>query len=204
MFLSTDNGNGKPTICTVCGNEFRLSQYNSSSKLYPIMAEEDICYECAYWEEMIHNLPQFAQVVNQTLYDFLPWKEPQFGQILGETMYILEKTGRPLASNDVWNKGKIPLRFQEQLPDTAYMVSKKTYAKLTRGSVGCCARGCYDRYHCYRYDYRKEFADGPFNQIPKDWVVGGEKCSAFINLREIKNFDYVNINDILIQNTSKK
>ena len=114
-----------------------------------------------------------------------------------ETIYIQKKDGTALMSNDVWNKGAIPIRFQSWFPDTAYSISKKTYKKLIRGRMGCRARGCFDRYHCYRYDYKREFAEGPYNAIPKDWIVGEERCPAFIDLREIKNFDYIDINDIL-------
>lgn len=200
FFQSKDWSKRNLEKCTVCGQKIYIKNYSAKSPLYQAMCQNQICYECAYWQNIINHPFKYMQIVNQTLYEFLPWKEPCLGQILGQKMFILHKSGKPMKSNDVWEKGRIPYRFQKYLPDTAYLIEKKTYTKLTKGRVGCVARGCYDRYHCYRYNYRIEFETGPYNQVPKDWVVGNEKCPAFINLREIKNFDYIDINDILTNN----
>ena len=149
---------------------------------------------------MIINPPECMEIINQTVYSFLPYQEPRFGIILGETLYILRKNGELAMTNDAWNKGVIPWRFQDRLPNTAYSLSKKVFNKLSKGRMGCLARGCFDRYHCYRYNYRMEFDVGPYNCVPKDWIVGSERCPAFINLKDIRGFDYIDINDILFNN----
>lgn len=185
------------TKCSICGKRVCNAFFDKESPIYLQMVEKNCCYDCAYWEDLIANPPENMEVVNQTLYDFKPYIEPKLGMFLGQTMWILKKDGTPMMSNDVWNKGKIPLQFRDRLPDTAYEVSKKTYKKLTTGRMGCRSVGCFDRYHCYRYDYRHEFGQAPYNRVPRDWIVGDEGCPAFINLREIKHFDYIDINDIL-------
>ena len=179
--------------CVYCGKDICTFNFDKKSPIYLMMRKVGCCYECAYWENLYDNPLEHMEVIEHTLYDFLPYREPRFGEMLGSTMYILRIDGTPVYSNDVWKKGKIPNYFLHKFPETAYPISKKTYKKLTTGRMGCVAIGCLDRYHCYRYNIQNELKTGPYNKVPRDWIVGDEKCPAFINLKEIKHYNYTNI-----------
>ena len=188
MFYS----NTKSYKCKYCGKKIYSTEFTPK-----LDKSQLVCGECAYWNNLINTPNQYIEVINYTAFEFLPYQEPGLGKILGETMYILRKNGEVAMSNDVWEKGKIPDRFLSYFPNTAYAISKKIYRKLSKGKMGCWAKGCFDRYHCYRYDYKKEIGKEPYNIVPKDWTVGNEHCPAFINILDIKGLEFFDINDIL-------
>ena len=67
-------------------------------------------------------------------------------------------------------------------------ITLKAYRQLKKSSKKCYARGCMDRYHCFRYDRALENDEkGSFNAIPPKWNVGDEHCGFFINIQDIKS-----------------
>ena len=181
-------------ICEKCGKKIRADCYNKSSGIYNRMLSESICYDCAYWLEMTDNMPETYEIVNGICYDFQPYcnkikaKTANLGHN-GKIFYILKNDGSVLMSNDVWNKGEVPAQYKDKLKDTAIFIPREIYEPLTRRRAVCENKGCYDRYHCFFYDFRIEYDTGPFNKIPRDWIIGNEYCKAFANIAKIPGFN---------------
>ncbi len=190
MFLTSP----KILKCEYCGK--RLYGIDPGSDMAK-GKEPCICPQCNYWIKLTKKSKRHIEIIQGVVYEFLSWKTPKYGQMLGQTMYILRKNGEIACSNHVWEKGKVPALFREHFPDTAYIISKKIYNNLSKGNLKCWAKGCYDRYHCIRYDYRQEFGGEPYNIIPRDWIVGNEHCPAFVNILDIKGYEFFDINDNL-------
>ena len=190
----------KPIVCNHCGRKFWNHGW-AFSPLAEFANKHGVCLECAKWLQFASKRQKGVEVIDGVVWRILPKQEKRYGAILGgkgKNVYILKKDGTAIESNDIWQIGTVPELFRERIPDTAYWVTDKKMGKrLVSENFQCEGRQCYDRYHCYRYDYTQEFEDGPFNKIPKDWVVGNERCGSFINIQCIAGYDYYNINDIL-------
>lgn len=200
-------------ICESCGKKIRADCYNKSSNIYKRMFAESVCYDCAYWLEIIENMPETYEIIDGVCYDFQPFcpkekaKTANLGSN-GKRMYILKNDGSVKMSNDVWDKGHVPKQFLDKLKDTAIFIPREVYEPLTIRKATCENKGCYDRYHCFFYDFRIEYDKGPFNKIPKDWITGNEYCRAFANIAKIRGFnptiDSIHFLDLLKQRENEK
>lgn len=179
--------------CNSCGNtfwDFTDSKENWSGA---------VCSDCAIWLELIRTGRPYLETIAGICYDFLPpQKDIGAGDTLGggRMRYILKKDGSVKKSNDIWKVGVVPYRFRDKLPDTGWWITRKVYYRLLRGTFSCENMGCYDRYHCLRYNIKSEYGTGPYNIIPKNWIVGDERCPSFCNILEIEHFDDYEILDI--------
>lgn len=188
--------------CKRCGKTefgFNLDRKNEICK---IMTKKHICWECAYWEDFLANPIEGLEIVGNRFYQILPFvPATEYNQILGgngKTKFFLRKDGTCIKSNDIWWINTIPPKYQDKLQPTGWWTTRKVYNSLQRSQHKCIAKGCLDRYRCYRYKYQIEFDKEPYNIVPKDWIAGGERCPAFINLQEIKDYDeYVKPSDII-------
>ncbi len=190
------------SFCSECGKRILNYGYDDSNPIYKIMKERDIRYECAYWPNFIANPPEHLEIIGGKCYQVLPEQQKTPMKTLGSEgrmHYLLRKNGEIEKSNDVWLLSEVPLKHRDELKDTAWWITKRGYFKLKRLPFQCWSKGCMDRYHCFRYDYRREFnKEGPFNIPPKDWIVGEEHCKEFVNILDIRDYDeYFSIDDIL-------
>lgn len=163
---------------------------------------DGICAECAFWLDIINKSPEEIEVVGDTCYRILPFVDnPPAGAILGsdgKTFYFMANDHTVKKSNDVWVVGKVPSRFAIKLAPTGCFITRGIYNRIMEGLFSCEAIGCYDRYHCLQYNYKLEYEmNAPFNKVPLDWVVGGEKCPSFINIAKIHGYVPYDISDIL-------
>lgn len=193
-------------ICSKCGKSYFSFNMYTNSEIYHLMESENICWECAYWKRFIAVPPEHLEVIGNKCYQILPFVDsPTIYQILGgngEIRYFLRRNGICEKVNDIWWLNTIPWQYQQELKPTGWWVSKRFYDRAKRVKKTCTARGCLDRYHCYRYLYQQEFDKEPYNKVPLDWIVGNEHCPAFLPLREIKDFDeYVKPSDIIDENS---
>lgn len=180
--------------CSMCGRKYSTFAFDDSSRLFRIMQNRNVCYKCAFWQDIIDNRPEHLEIVRGIAYRFLPYQYERLPNYIlgngGRVMYILGRDGIAKKSNDVWEIGEVPQHFREKLPNTAYLVDKNIYTRSQRRvSLSCNKVGCFDRYHCYFYDYKQEYETGPYNKVPKDWTVGGEKCPTFINICKIPDYE---------------
>ncbi len=186
--------------CPCCGKIFWSFNSDIEAKSYNKEWNGYLCRDCAVWLDYINKENPYTEVIAGVCYDFLP---PQTnirpGDMLGGKgmKYILKKDGSTKKSNDIWKIGVVPQRFKERLSDTGWWISKKNFSHLRYGWYLCDNKGCYDRYHCLRYDIRQE-KSGPYNTIPENWIIGDEKCPIFINANEIEDFEGHDISEIAI------
>lgn len=190
--------------CKKCGKEFFFFNIAEYMPICKKMVKEHLCWECAWWENFMKSPPKYLEIVGDQcyqVYPYVPKEEDTQDAILGgqgKTRYLLKKNGDCIMSNDVWWIASIPQKYQLQLPPTGWWTTQHYYNSLNRSSRRCIAKNCMDRYHCYRYNYQREFYDPPTVYPPHDWNVGDEHCPAFLPLKEIKDYDeYVKPSDII-------
>lgn len=193
-------------VCSRCGKAYFTHNMYTNSEIYRLMESEQICWECAYWEKFMLAPPEHTEVIGNRCYQILPFvQSPDIYQILGgggEVRYFLKKDGTCCKSNDIWWLNIIPWQYQQQLKPTGWWITKRFYERLIKMKQPCTARGCLDRYRCYRYQYQLEFTQAPYNAVPRDWVAGDEHCPAFLPLSEIQGYDeYVKPSDIIDENS---
>lgn len=189
-------------VCSKCGKPYFMHNMYTNSEIYRLMDDMRMCWECAYWERFLLAPPDHLEVIGNRCYQVLPFVDsPDIYQILGgggEVKYLLKRDGSCIKANDIWWLNIIPWQYQQQLQPTGWWVTKKFYDRFVKMKKLCTAKGCLDRYHCYRYLYQQEFDQEPYNYVPRDWVVGDERCPAFLPLREIQGYDeYVKPSDII-------
>lgn len=173
--------------CSKCNAAYEQDSFDPRQKLTVLMKQRELCFQCAFWIDKIEKPPEYAEVVNGSHFTFHPWNNSPlaFQGSGGHAFYIIRENGSVLKSNNVWRQGDVPERFREQLPDTARFISKRTYSQLNDNSFVCKAKGCWDRYNCYRYDLAIEETAGPWNVVPQSHTLGDEKCESFINKNKL-------------------
>jgi hypothetical protein len=163
-----------------------MESFDRYAPLPQKMAEKSLCFPCAFWMDKIENPPQHSAVIGGSYYIFdslhvAPLSARKFDRGM---FFIMFNDMSFLVCAHVWISGIVPERFREQLPDNAQFISQQTFVRLRKNPFFCKSKGCWDRYACFRYDVNLE-KDGPWNKIPKDYVIGGEECGSFINKKLI-------------------
>lgn len=170
-----------PFTCSLCGKTDDLSNYDPSEYLL-LMHKHHVCFHCAFWMDKIQNPPVNREIINGHHYIIHPFAKRPHNVILGfggHEFYIRRFDGTLIKSNNVWHQGKIPEHFRKDLPDTADFLTLMDFQKLKNDPYKCMAKGCWDRYHCLRYDQSCE-KDGLFNIIPDSHIPGNEHCPSFV------------------------
>lgn len=172
-------------FCKCCGARMLLQGFDTKHRLSHIMQKKMICYECAYWQDIIDYPPEHLEIIGNKCLKICPVGNKKDKTIIlggkGKMRYFVRADLSIFQSNDIWLIGVIPARFIDNLKPTAKEITKKVFNRLTKKNQKCKARGCYDRYHCLRYNLELE-ADGAFNVVPSNWKIGGERCKFFINI----------------------
>lgn len=186
-------------FCKCCGARMLLQGYDTQHRLSHIMNRDTICYTCAFWSDLLEYPPDCMEVVGTKCLKIYPVADKRDKSLIlggrGKMHYFIRKDLSVFQSNDIWLIGIVPDRFQEQFQPTAKEITPKTFKKLQKNPLKCKARGCFDRYHCLRYNLELE-KEGAFNSIPLKWNVGDEHCKFFIEL------DNAYIDDSSVNSTS--
>lgn len=168
--------------CSICGNDYNLDNFDMKSSLPQMMRDRHFCFTCAFWTNKIESPDPNREIIDGQHYVFYPGPNSAYFQGFGgRTFYAIRNNGELITSNNVWHQGDIPSWFRDKLPDTAKFISARTFRKLRDNPFKCKSKGCWDRYHCFRYDISIEKEAGPWNVVPKNHVVGQEDCESFIN-----------------------
>lgn len=171
--------------CSACGKKIVKLGLDEKSRLVYLMNRDNICYDCAYWEELIEYPPRYMEVLGEKCIKVCPMADSKDKTLIlggkGKTRYFMRNNQDLLCSNDIWTIGDIPERFRPRLPATLREITKTAYKKLSRTTKTCNARACFDRYYCFRYNLALEDGKGAFNKVPGNWKIGGEHCGFFID-----------------------
>ena len=178
--------------CSCCGKKYWDFAASFRNHAQDSAWQGDLCDDCASWIKYINSSDDNLEVIAGVCYNFLPpQREIKPGDTLGggRMKYILKKNGEIKKSNDIWKIGEVPQALRDKLPDTGWWISRKLFRRLKQRAFQCKNKGCYDRYHCLRYNIKQEYVNGPYNKIPRSWCVGGENCPSFCNILEIQHYD---------------
>lgn len=177
--------------CKCCGTRMLLQGYNTRNRITHIIQKQKVCYECAFWKDIIEYPPQYLEVIGNKCLKIYPIANKKDKTLIlggkGKMRYFARSDYSVFQSNDIWTIGTIPDRFIAALRPTAVEVTLKAYRQLLHNSKKCQARACLDRYHCFRYNLELEQETGPYNFIPANWKIGNEHCKSFISFNEILN-----------------
>jgi hypothetical protein len=173
--------------CSCCGVNYETDSFDLKQPLPQMMVEKQLCFECAFWTDKIEKTPQNREIINGEHYMFGQFQEDPlcFQGHGGRIFYAVHNDKTLVMSNNVWCQGTVPGRFRNQLPDTAKLISKHTYLQLKNNPFVCKAKGCWDRYHCFRYNQSIEQHAGPWNIVPNTHIPGEEWCESFINKEQL-------------------
>lgn len=178
-------------FCSKCGAKIFLQGYNEQNRFAATMQRKKICYDCAFWADLIDYPPANLQVLGITCLKIYPPGDKKDKSIIlggkGKKRYFLGYDGSVIFTNDLWIIGTIPERFRPFLSPTVVEISERAYNQLSRNCKVCKARGCLDRYNCFRYDIGLEEAQPPANNIPKTWKEGDEHCRWYLRHSDIQS-----------------
>lgn len=173
-------------VCTSCGMTEDSSKFSSTSSLRPIMEANNLCFHCAFWFDKIQHPDENCEIINGKYYIFETILYPKsiLDKLCRKDICVIHSDNTVRIGNHVRLLGVIPPLFRPSLPDTAKYIGKKLFRNLEDDLNPCSAKGCWDRYHCFRYDLSAE-PPTPWNVIPKSHKVGDERCYRFINIKDI-------------------
>ena len=178
-------------VCERCGKRVKDGLYNMTSSIYKKMIGECICWECAFWSNIVAEKEKY-DVIDGRCYMLLPEQEKNKLALYGmggKTFCIMRKDFTAIRTNDAWPIGKVPESFRKELPDTAWIITLKAYNAIRKRGNICTNRYCMDRYHCLFYKWWDEEDAEMISSIPKDWHTGDELCPSFVDFnRDIRNF----------------
>lgn len=158
--------------CNICGKIVSLSQYWRDQIWVKKMNADSVCFECAYWLDLLAHPKDSVQIINGQYFSFPPVIKSD-----GRIRHILTHGGEIITSTEYFNYGHIPERFRDKFPNTANFIPLLTYRMLLKNQGFVCDRkGCWDRKHCYWY-----IGEMDWNVIPPSHKPGEEKCPIFIN-----------------------
>ena len=172
-----------------------MQGFNTDDRITKMMDKMQICYDCAYWMNIINYPPPYMEIVGNKCLKVYPKVNNRDKSMLlggkGKIRYFIRTDwSKMICSNDIWLIGTIPKIFRKKLVPTLIEITSDIYKRLQMNSNQCSARGCFDRYHCLRYNLEIEKDHiGTFNKVPSTWKVGNEHCKDFINILKLPNDD---------------
>lgn len=174
--------------CSVCGTEVNLDEYFGNGEYVDLMRERKVCHECAFWIDKAER-PEYGRAIADGHYfivnPFVRRPYNRFCALGGKMVYGIRNDRTFFMTDNAWHQGKIPDRFRDILPDDCRLLSAVDYSRMHANNFICHSMGCFDRYECVRYKIELEKESGPYNEIPKDYVSGSEKCPSFITKHDI-------------------
>lgn len=176
--------------CTRCGRNVLKMNVSKKDKVAYYANQNSLCYECAYWMDLMSNPLPYMEISKGVCYQLLPVQDSSDKSVQlggdGKIRYFMRKDLSVIRSNDIWKVGKVPISFLDVMPDTVVEITKRMYNQLLRSKNRCKARGCLNRYMCVRYRIELENdSRGAFNEVPEDWNPKNERCGWFINKNNI-------------------
>lgn len=178
-------------VCKCCGTRTLFQGYNVQNRLTHIMEKQQICYECAFWQDIAQYPPEHLEIIGKRCLRIYPVANKKDKTLIlggkGKMRYFVRFDRSVFQSNDIWTIGVIPDRFVSKFRPTATEITFKAFRQLQRNDKRCQARACLDRYHCFRYNLELERITEPYNSIPANWKVGNEHCRSFISFNDILN-----------------
>lgn len=160
-----------------------MALYNLQLDIPKHMLANNVCFHCAMWQRKIGHMDPESEIIGGRHYIVKPYTQytHYFSGFRGKTFYIIKKDGTVKRTNNLIEHGSVPDAFKDIFPDTAKFIDKSLYYKARNYTGFKCGRiGCWDRYGCIWYNKDLQEQNGPWNEVPEGWQIGGEKCKIFI------------------------
>lgn len=174
--------------CRICGSEYDLTMYDPRYPETQVMAADNVCHECAYWQTAPVWKDSDTEIIDGRVFKVKgSYRRKIFGTgtLRTQSPFAIYAKGERLIykANTIWLQERIPERFRDMHPDTAMFVKVNSRAaeKVNLG-YRCPRKGCFDRYSCALYDAKSETE--PWNEVPKTHTPGSEKCPIFVPATE--------------------
>lgn len=175
--------------CNCCGARMLFQGYNAKGRYVPIMKREGICYDCAFWMDVIEHPPENMEVIGDVCMKIYPLADKKDKSIIlggkGKKRFFMRSDLSVFESNDVWVVGRIPERFRRHFKTTAVEIPQNVYKRLSNENRICQSKACLDRYSCIKYNLEIERKKGPYNKVPPNWKAGGEHCGFYLDKKLI-------------------
>src|SRR5512140_3687319 len=114
--------------CSTCGKKDSWERFGETDSIeVKLMKEKEVCFTCACWLNRIEEGKTDDRffVVNGISYWFgnrIPEDQPASFKdthgFSGRKVHIL-RNGEHIYTDNLWDQGRIPDQFRDQLPDTA-------------------------------------------------------------------------------------
>ncbi len=172
--------------CLFCGKREDLEAFRSvRTPLVSKMRAEQLCFDCAYWKTWISDPEPDTVVISGKLYKLSqPLIQPTMLQARAKGLLFMidAAESKAYAGQSLILRGTIPPQFSTAIPDQYKLITKDEYCRIYRYNAEMClSKGCFDRYHCIWYHQEISEPNGPWNTIPKNYVIGSENCPSFVN-----------------------
>lgn len=175
--------------CSLCGNRIFSQGYTDKDELTKVMEEKSLCYQCAFWGQLIAERPEHLEIIDTECLKIFPCVPGEMKRDKtirlggkGKRRYFMRSDLSVFESNDIWRVGTVPERFRSELKPTAIEITKKAFNQLRSNDRKCKSRACFDRYQCFRFDLSLEQDQmGAYNHPPDTWEIGGEHCKYFLD-----------------------
>lgn len=180
--------------CSNCGKQEDLEAFRSiKNPLVSKMRNKQICFECAYWMNQLSTPEPDTIIVSGKLYKLtMPLERLPLSKTRAKALQFIVRAGTKevYAVTGMILRGVIPPRLSQLVQDQYKFITRDEYCRVIRFDAEMClSKGCFDRYHCLWYRSDIAEPDEPWNIIPKDYQIGGERCPSFINKYKLYNND---------------
>lgn len=185
---------GGVRFCKSCGARILMQGYDTQNRIAYLMDKKQICYECAFWENIMAYPDKNMEILGNQCLKVMPYvKRDEKDRSItlggkGMPRYFIRKNGKVFRSNDIWIIGTIPDRFLNKLKPTVMEISRYLYSRLIVHNRRCQSRTCFDRFQCFRYNIQLEQTQKTV-KVPSDWIVGTERCKDFLNFDKLTEQD---------------
>ena len=171
--------------CTHCGKQIDLDSYIIHKQVLTApMRENQLCFECAYWMDIVKHPIPGSFIIDGAMYTFdVIEQHRSIRETTKDVRFILDQCNNTaLAIRNIKSIGVVPEHFKEMYPDQYRFITYTAFRQVNHhiGSL-CEAKGCWDRYHCFWYNKVAAEPNGPWNKIPVGYNPGDEMCENFIN-----------------------
>lgn len=183
--------------CNICGQTIRQKNYDPLSELSQLAEQRHICCICAFWVYLHEQHIKGLEVIRGSAFIIRPYTRRPINLLqagYGQEHYIRRFDGTLIKSNNVWYQGAVPDIFRQYFPDTADFLTLMGYQQLLNDPFVCNAKGCFDRYTCFRYNIKAD--EKQYNTLPANYVPGSENCPSYVTPYINHNYD----NNIAIEN----
>lgn len=162
--------------CSRCTQLSCRENYNPLDPIVKIMHDKDMCYDCAYWHNLLTTPRANALIADHKYYTYMI--EDPFCKPSTKPKLIMTIDKKVISYMSSFCYGTLPEVFWNEYPDTGHFLEYQTLRRYRKNKGFQCGRkGCWDRTHCFWYNGEMDW-----NEIPQSHNDGDEHCPSYLNV----------------------